>query len=60
MLRHHDVINKWKKVNFFDILEFFSNLTLLVALKIQKLYRVTNVTTVIELIEVNGGNLAHD
>ena len=49
-----------KKAKFLDISEFFSNLTLLVALKIPKLYRVTNVTTVIELIEVNGGNVAHD
>ena len=36
MVRHPDVISQWK-TSFFDITKFFSNLELLVALKIPKL-----------------------
>ena len=49
-----------RKGQFLDILKFFSNLTLLDALKIPKLYPVTTVTTVNEVIEVDGGNGVHD
>ena len=48
-----------KKGQFLDISEFFSNLTLLVALKIPRLIPVTTVTTVDEVIEVNGGAMEH-
>ena len=49
-----------KKGQYLNIIQFFSNLILLVALKIPKFIPLTTVTTVDEVIEVNGGNGAHD
>ena len=48
-----------QKGQFSDISKFFSNLTLLVALKLRGLYHVTTVTTVDEVLEVNGGAMEH-
>ena len=47
-----------EKGQFLDISEFFSNLTLLVALKIPTL-KVTTVTTVDEVNEVSGGAMEY-
>ena len=49
-----------KKGQFLDIGKFFSNLTLLVALKIPKFIPRYHRNSVDEVIEVNGGNVAHD
>ena len=48
-----------KKGQILDISEFFSNLTLPVALIIQKFIPATTATTINEVIEEDRGNWAH-